>query len=116
MSYVVGFGDRFPQDVQHRAASIASNQSMIVDKDWDGRDIQQWWFPRDKFQLLLHRAETLAWNSGLVAALVALSSERQSGIDKNTIFYAIPPLTCHFSSTTTSQPWILGGCLVHNFK
>ncbi|KAK7850093.1 endoglucanase 21, partial [Quercus suber] len=45
---------------------------------------------------------------GLVAALVALSGERQAGIDKNTIFYAIPPLTCHFSSTTTSSPWILG--------
>nr|POE96748.1 hypothetical protein CFP56_27414 [Quercus suber] len=48
------------------------------------------------------------YTGGLVAALVALSGERQAGIDKNTIFYAIPPLTCHFSSTTTSSPWILG--------
>jgi hypothetical protein len=35
---------------------------------------------------------TLAGNAGLVAALVALSGDRTTGIDKNTIFSSVPPM------------------------
>uniref|UniRef100_A0A7N0TY01 Endoglucanase n=1 Tax=Kalanchoe fedtschenkoi TaxID=63787 RepID=A0A7N0TY01_KALFE len=35
---------------------------------------------------------TIAGNAGLVAALVALSGDKSFGIDKNTIFLAVPPM------------------------
>lgn len=35
---------------------------------------------------------TIAGNAGLVAALVGLSGEKSVGIDKNTIFSAVPPM------------------------
>lgn len=46
---------------------------------------------------------TPARNAGLVPALVALSSERQGGIDKNTIFYAIPPLPPYLDTGTLGR-------------
>lgn len=36
---------------------------------------------------------TIAGNAGLVAALVALSGEGTSGLDKNTIFYSVLPIS-----------------------
>ncbi|WCJ22284.1 glycosyl hydrolase 9A1 [Euphorbia peplus] len=109
MSYVVGFGNRFPQHVHHRGASIPNNKVKYGCKDgfkWraskrpnpntivgamvGGPDT------RDAFQdnrLNYNYTEaTIAGNAGLVAALVALSGERTSTIDKNTIFYTIPPM------------------------
>lgn len=108
MSYVVGFGGHFPQHLHHRGASIPNNKvrysckagqkwrdskkpnpntiigAMVAGPDkWDGfQDI------RSNYN---YTEPTIAGNAGLVAALVALSDRRTAKIDKNTIFYAIPP-------------------------
>ena len=47
---------------------------------------------------------TLAGNAGLVAALVTLSSDIEVGIDKNTMFSAVPPM----SPTPLPPPRLLG--------
>ncbi|KAE8703590.1 Endoglucanase 21 [Hibiscus syriacus] len=110
LSYVVGFSDHFPKYVYHKGASIPSyikhqscreglkwkeskkpNPNTIVGAMVAGPD------KYDGFQE--NRSDynftepTIAGNAGLVAALVALLEGSKTGIDKNTIFYAIPPLS-----------------------
>lgn len=47
---------------------------------------------------------TIAGNAGLVAALVVLSGETTAHIDRNNIFYAIPPLFA--LQPPHPSPWI----------
>lgn len=115
MSYVVGFGNHYPKRVHHRGASIPKNKVKYNCKGgWKWRDSKQ---PnpntivgamvagpdqRDGFQDVRtnynYTEPTLAGNAGLVAALVALSGAgagaggRSAGIDKNTMFSAVPPM------------------------
>ncbi|KAG0481705.1 hypothetical protein HPP92_012563 [Vanilla planifolia] len=108
MSYVVGFGIRYPKHVHHRGASIPKNGVKHTCKGgWKWRDARK---PNpntivgamvagpdrhDGFHDVRtnynYTEPNLAGNAGLVAALVALSGE-VTGIDKNTIFSAVPPL------------------------
>lgn len=109
MSYLVGFGNHYPKHVHHRAASIPKNRVKYNCKGgWKWRDTHK---PNphtiigamvagpdkhDGFHDVRmnynYTEPTLAGNAGLVAALVALSSE-SNGVDKNTIFSAVPPMT-----------------------
>lgn len=108
MSYVVGFGNRYPKHVHHRGASIPKNGVKYSCKGgWKWRDTKK---PNpntivgamvagpdrhDGFHDVRvnynYTEPTLAGNAGLVAALVALSGVG-SGVDKNTIFSAVPPM------------------------
>ncbi|KAJ8484586.1 hypothetical protein OPV22_017071 [Ensete ventricosum] len=108
MSYVVGFGARYPKHVHHRGASIPKNGVKYNCKGgWKWRDTEK---PnpntivgamvagpdrhdgfRDVRTNYNYTEPTLAGNAGLVAALVALSGEG-NGVDKNTIFSAVPPM------------------------
>ncbi|KAL0911572.1 hypothetical protein M5K25_019722 [Dendrobium thyrsiflorum] len=108
MSYVVGFGNRYPKHVHHRGASIPKNGVKYGCKGgWKWRDSKK---PNpntivgamvagpdrhDGFHDVRtnynYTEPTLAGNAGLVAALVALSGEG-NGVDKNTIFSAVPPM------------------------
>ncbi|KAK1265113.1 Endoglucanase 10 [Acorus gramineus] len=108
MSYLVGYGNRYPKHVHHRGASIPKNGVKYNCKGgWKWRDSHK---PNpntivgamvagpdrhDGFHDVRtnynYTEPTLAGNAGLVAALVALSGEK-SGIDKNTIFSAVPPM------------------------
>ncbi|KAF2309967.1 hypothetical protein GH714_005818 [Hevea brasiliensis] len=109
MSYVVGFGNHYPRHVHHRGASIPKNKIKYNCKGgWKWRDSSK---PnpntidgamvagpdkRDGFHDVRtnynYTEPTLAGNAGLVAALVALSGGKTIGIDKNTIFSAVPPM------------------------
>ncbi|XP_019177045.1 PREDICTED: endoglucanase 25-like [Ipomoea nil] len=109
MSYVVGFGNHYPKHVHHRGASIPKNKVRYNCKGgWKWRDSKK---PNpnilvgamvagpdahDGFHDVRtnynYTEPTLAGNAGLVAALVALSGERSTRIDKNTIFSAVPPM------------------------
>lgn len=109
MSYVVGFGNHYPKHVHHRAASIPKNKVKYNCKGgWKWRDSTK---PnpnniigamvagpdkhdgfRDVRTNYNYTEPTLAGNAGLTAALVALSGERSVGIDKNTMFSAVPPM------------------------
>ncbi|XP_019426335.1 PREDICTED: endoglucanase 25-like isoform X2 [Lupinus angustifolius] len=109
MSYVVGFGNKYPKHVHHRGASIPHNKVKYNCKGgWKWRDSSK---PNpntivgamvagpdkhDGFHDVRsnynYTEPTLAGNAGLVAALVALSGEKGRKIDKNTIFSAIPPM------------------------
>ncbi|XP_074318876.1 endoglucanase 12-like [Silene latifolia] len=109
LSYVVGYGNKYPNRVHHRAASIPSdgkrytckggykwkdsrqaNPNIIVGAMVGGPD------RLDRYQD--DRADsgssgpTLAGNAGLVAALVSLTSSGGHGVDKNLLFSNIPPL------------------------
>jgi hypothetical protein len=111
MSYLVGFGPKYPKHVHHRGASIPKNKVKYNCKGgWKWRDSKK---PnpntiegamvagpdkhdgfRDVRMNYNYTEPTLAGNAGLVAALVALSGDEDSSrvIDKNTIFSAVPPL------------------------
>ncbi|KAF2317243.1 hypothetical protein GH714_018970 [Hevea brasiliensis] len=109
MSYVVGFGNHYPRHVHHRGASIRKDKIKYNCKGgWKWRDSSK---PNpntlvgamvagpdkhDGFHDVRtnynYTEPTLAGNAGLVAALVALSGDRTTGIDKNTIFSAVPPM------------------------
>ncbi|KAF5952084.1 hypothetical protein HYC85_010028 [Camellia sinensis] len=109
MSYVVGFGNHYPKHVHHRAASIPKNKVKYNCKGgWKWRDSTK---PNpntivgamvagpdkhDGFHDVRtnynYTEPTIAGNAGLVAALVALSGGKTVGIDKNTIFSAVPPM------------------------
>ncbi|CAA6654533.1 unnamed protein product [Spirodela intermedia] len=108
MSYLVGFGHHYPKHVHHRGASIPKNGVKYGCKGgWKWRDSRK---PnpniivgamvagpdrhdgfRDVRSNYNYTEATLAGNAGLVAALISLSGEA-SGIDKNTIFSAVPPM------------------------
>ncbi|KAG7541670.1 Six-hairpin glycosidase superfamily [Arabidopsis thaliana x Arabidopsis arenosa] len=120
MSYVVGYGQRYPKQVHHRGASIPKNKretctgglkwkkskkgnpntidgAMVAGPDkHDGfHDV------RSNYN---YTEPTLAGNAGLVAALVALSGEKAvGGIDKNTMFSAVPPLL--MATPPPPAPW-----------
>nr|GMD47348.1 endoglucanase 25-like [Ipomoea batatas] len=113
MSYIVGFGNRYPRQVHHRGASIPKNKikykctggwkwrdskkpnrntivgAMVAgpDKDDDFHDVRSYYN---------YTEPTLAGNAGLVAALVALSGDTTTthavGLDKNTMFSSMPPM------------------------
>ncbi|KAE8705084.1 Endoglucanase 12 [Hibiscus syriacus] len=109
MSYVVGFGNHFPKHVRHRGASIPKNKIRYSCKGgWKWRDSKK---PNpntilgamvagpdkhDGFHDVRtnynYTEPTLAGNTGLVAAFVALSGDKSTGIDKNTMFSAVPPM------------------------
>ncbi|URE35029.1 Glycosyl hydrolase family 9 [Musa troglodytarum] len=109
MSYVVGFGKRYPKHVHHRGASIPKNGVKYSCKGgWKWRDTKK---PnpntifgamvagpdrqdgfRDVRMNYNYTEPTLAGNAGLVAALVSLSGE-STGVDKNTMFSAVPPMS-----------------------
>ncbi|XP_031504844.1 endoglucanase 25-like [Nymphaea colorata] len=118
MSYVVGFGNHYPKHVHHRGASIPKDRTRYNCKG--GR---KWLYSpkpnphtivgamvsgpdrHDAFHDVRTNANytepTLAGNAGLVAALISLSAQENAyGIDKNTIFSAVPPL----SATTPPPP------------
>ncbi|KAJ4764664.1 Endoglucanase [Rhynchospora pubera] len=108
MSYVVGYGTKYPKHVHHRGASIPKNGVKYSCKGgWKWRDSKK---PNpntlvgamvagpdrhDGFKDVRtnynYTEPTLAGNAGLVAALVSLSGVA-TGIDKNTIFSAVPPM------------------------
>nr|GLL37525.1 hypothetical protein CQW23_20325 [Ipomoea trifida] len=113
MSYIVGFGNRYPRQVHHRGASIPKNKikykckggwkwrdskkpnpntivgAMVAgpDKDGDFHDVRSYYN---------YTEPTLAGNAGLVVALVALSGDTTTthvvGLDKNTMFSSMPPM------------------------
>ncbi|WOK95898.1 hypothetical protein Cni_G04605 [Canna indica] len=109
MSYVVGYGNHYPKHVHHRGASIPKNGVKYSCKGgWKWRDTKK---PnphtiigamvagpdrhdgfRDVRTNYNYTEPTLAGNAGLVAALVALSG-KSTGVDKNTIFSAVPPMS-----------------------
>ncbi|CAH8314186.1 unnamed protein product [Eruca vesicaria subsp. sativa] len=111
MSYVVGFGQRYPTHVHHRGASIPKSvKKESCTGGWKWRDTKEndpntivgamvaGPDKHDGFHDLRtnynYTEPTLAGNAGLVSALVALSGERRLGaIDKNSMFSAVPPLT-----------------------
>ncbi|KAF8704248.1 hypothetical protein HU200_031746 [Digitaria exilis] len=122
MSYVVGFGSRYPRRVHHRGASTprngvrysctdgyrwrdskAADPNVITGAMVGGPD------RRDRFndsRMAFGQTEpTLVGNAGLVAALVAItSSGRGAGVgavDKNSMFSAVPPL---FPATPPPPP------------
>ncbi|KAI3949365.1 hypothetical protein MKW98_023302 [Papaver atlanticum] len=111
MSYVVGFGQRYPKHVHHRAASIPKNKiKYTCEGGWKWRDTNK---PdpntiigamvggpdkhdgfRDVRTNYNYTEPTLAGNAGLVAALVALSSKGKAAtsIDMSTMFSKVPPM------------------------
>lgn len=108
MSYVVGYSKKYPRRVHHRGASIPKNGVKYSCKGgWKWRDTgkrnpntivgamvagpdRHDGF-RDVRTNYNYTEPTLAGNAGLVAALVSLSGETP-GIDKNSIFSAVPPM------------------------
>ncbi|KAL3515805.1 hypothetical protein ACH5RR_022707 [Cinchona calisaya] len=109
MSYLVGFGNHYPRHVHHRGASIPKNRiKYSCNGGWKLRDspkpdpntiVGAMAAGPDKFDGFHdvrtnynYTEPTLAGNAGLVAALVALSGGKTVGIDKNTIFSAVPPM------------------------
>lgn len=124
MSYLVGYGHNYPKRVHHRGASLPKNKVRYSCKGgWKFRDT-----PRpnpntivgamvagpdrhDKFHDVRtnynYTEPNLVGNAGLVATLIALSGERGAGIDKNTIFSAIPPMFP--TPPPPPAPWIPRG-------
>uniref|UniRef100_A0A1D1XZN2 Endoglucanase n=1 Tax=Anthurium amnicola TaxID=1678845 RepID=A0A1D1XZN2_9ARAE len=118
MSYVVGYGPKYPRHVHHRGASIPHKGVKYSCKGgWRWRDAKT---PDpntitgamvggpDRFDGFSdtrssynYTEPTMAGNAGLVAALVSLTSSGGRGIDKNTIFSAVPPL---FPATPSPPP------------
>lgn len=109
MSYVVGYGKKFPRHVHHRGASIPSDGKKYSCKGgwkWSNNPKPN---PHnitgamvagpdrfDKFHDVRtnhnYTEPTLAGNAGLVAALASLTTSAGIGIDRNTMFSAIRPL------------------------
>ncbi|VAH49147.1 unnamed protein product [Triticum turgidum subsp. durum] len=113
MSYVVGYGKKYPKRLHHRGASTPKNgikysctggnkwrdskkadPHVLVGAMVGGPD------KNDKFKdariSYAQNEPTLVGNAGLVAALVAITnSGRGTGVgavDKNTMFSAVPPM------------------------
>lgn len=120
MSYLVGYGPKFPRHVHHRGASIPNDHKKYsCTSGWKWRDSRN---PNpnnitgamvggpirtDNFQDVRtnynYTEPTLAGNAGLVAALVSLTSSGGKGVDKNTIFSAVPPF--YPPSPPPPSPW-----------
>lgn len=109
MSYVVGYGSRYPRHVHHRGASTPNDNKYYTCKGgWEWHDSKNP-NPNNIIGAMVGGPDqndqyhdvrtspnftepTMAGNAGLVAALVSLSSTAGHGIDINTIFSAVPPL------------------------
>ncbi|KAL9319476.1 hypothetical protein ACSQ67_011315 [Phaseolus vulgaris] len=121
MSYIVGFGNKFPRHVHHRGASIPNDHKHhSCTGGWKWRDtsnnnpntitgamvggpdrFDQFHDSRKNYNFT---EPTLAGNAGIVAALISLTSTTGSSvIDRNTIFSAIPPLRPQ--SPPPPPPW-----------
>ncbi|KAL9248299.1 hypothetical protein vseg_021638 [Gypsophila vaccaria] len=120
MSYLVGFGDKYPTHVHHRGASVPKNTRKYSCKEGNKyRDAKN---PNpntlfgamvggpnklDKFQdnrlQSRYTEPTLAGNAGLVAALVSLTETAGSGVDRNLMFSSVPPL--YTPSPPPPAPW-----------
>ncbi|CAN1768501.1 Endoglucanase 7 [Linum perenne] len=121
MSYVVGYGAKFPRRVHHRGASIPNNKIKYSCKGgWKWKDSHK---PNpnnvtgamvggpDRFDKFIdsrnnysYTEPTLVGNAALVAALVSLTTTGHNyGIDKNTIFSAVPPL--YPQASPPPPPW-----------
>lgn len=103
LSYVVGFGERYPSQVHHRGASIPAHKKESCKGGWRWKDsnmdspniIQGALVAAtdkyDGFQDVRtssnYTEPTLVGNAGLVAALVALGGG--GTLDKNGIFSAV---------------------------
>lgn len=126
MSYLVGYGSKYPKHVHHRGASIpkptrTSNKTQYTCNGG-------WWawyhttksnpnvikgamvggpYKSDKFKDDREdhgsTEPTLTGNAGLVAALVSLTSSGGIGIDKNTIFTNVLPF--YPSTPPPPPPW-----------
>ncbi|VAI02213.1 unnamed protein product [Triticum turgidum subsp. durum] len=111
MSYVVGFGKKYPKRVHHRGASIPhngvkygckggfkwreskkANPNILVGAMVAGPDKHDGF--KDIRTNYNYTEPTLAANAGLVAALISLADidTGRYSIDKNTIFSAVPPM------------------------
>lgn len=120
MSYVVGYGSKYPRHVHHRGASIPRDKTKYsCTGGWRWRDAST---PNpntiagamvggpdrfDKFKDVRtnysYTEPTVVGNAGLVAALVSLTTSGGVGVDKNTIFSAVPPL--YPTSPPPPPPW-----------
>ncbi|KAK4480221.1 hypothetical protein RD792_013283 [Penstemon davidsonii] len=120
MSYVVGFGSKYPKHVHHRGASTPNNKvkySCTGGRQWLNAGTAN---PNiingamvggpdrfDKFKDVRtnysYTEPTMAGNAGLVAALVSLTTSGGVGVDKNTIFSGVPPM--YQSSPPPPPPW-----------
>ncbi|KAI8014242.1 Endoglucanase 12 [Camellia lanceoleosa] len=120
MSYVVGYGNKYPKHVNHRGASIPHDKNKYsCTGGWKWRDSRNpnpntitgamvgGPDPFDRFQDIRtnfsYTQPTMAGNAGLVAALVSLTASGGYGIDKNTMFSAVPPL--YPLSPPPPPPW-----------
>ncbi|XP_042477846.1 endoglucanase 12-like [Macadamia integrifolia] len=120
MSYLVGYGSKYPKHVHHRGSSIPANgHKYKCTEGWKWRDspnsnpntiIGAMVAGPDKFDRFKDvrtssnfTKPTMAGNAGLVAALISLTSSGGYGIDKNTIFSAVPPL--YPVSPPPPPPW-----------
>ena len=109
MSYIVGYGNKYPKHVHHRGASIPHNgvkYSCTGGTKWrDARSANPNTITGamvggpDRFDGFSdvrtnynYTEPTLAGNAGLVAALVSMTRSGGDGIDKNTMFSAVPPM------------------------
>jgi hypothetical protein len=113
MSYVVGYGKKYPKRLHHRGASTPKNgikYSCTGGNKWrDAKGSDPHVLTgamvggpdkNDKFKdariSYAQNEPTLVGNAGLVAALVAITqSGRGTGVgavDKNTMFSAVPPM------------------------
>ncbi|KAF5482304.1 hypothetical protein F2P56_002886 [Juglans regia] len=116
MSYVVGYGTKFPGHVHHRGASTPNDHKNYSCKEgWKWQNSKN---PNpntitgamvggpdefDQFEDMRssddYTEPTMAGNAGLVAALVSLTNTFGNGVDVNTIFSALPPLISRLSPT-----------------
>lgn len=117
LSYVVGFGERYPSQVHHRGASIPAHKKESCKGRWRWKDsnmdnpniIQGALVAAtdkyDGFQDVRtssnYTEPTLVGNAGLVAALVALGGG--GTLDKNGIFSAVPSFSP--PSPPPPAPW-----------
>eukprot|EP00249_Psilotum_nudum_P001463 c13927_g1_i1 orf=524-2356(-) len=109
MSYVVGYGKKYPTHVHHRGASIprgkssrgcttaykyrnskSPNPHTLVGALVSGPNSKDQF--RDVRMNYNYTEPTLAGNAALSAALIALSGGDSGRVDENTIFSAIPPM------------------------
>ncbi|KAI3831480.1 hypothetical protein MKX03_016586, partial [Papaver bracteatum] len=121
MSYMVGFGQRFPKQVYHRAASIPRDgRPYSCTEGFQWRD-----YPgpnphnitgamvggpdkMDRYQDNRKRRQsaepTLVGNAALVAALASLTNTGGSSIDVTTIFAKVERI--HTPSPPPPSPWV----------